>query len=251
LEDGGLEPRGVGQRVTLNPRRPTILTFDCYGTLIDWEAGIAGAFQEEAGSAGIRLNREQLLAAYAVCEAEVEAGEYHAYREVLATAARCAAARLGWDLAADRAGFLVASLPGWRPFADTNPALDRLASSYALGILSNVDDDLLAQTRSHFPVDWDLVVTAEQVRSYKPRHAHWEEARRRMAGAYTGWIHVAQSHHHDVIPAGELGLPIIWVNRRGETLRAGQARPTHEVRTLGDAAELLLAREDWGEARTG
>ena len=217
-----------------------LLTFDCYGTLIDWETGIAGAFEREAARAGRAVEREQALEAYAACEAEAEAAEYAPYRDVLASAARCAARGVGWDLPRDRAGFLAESLPGWKPFADTNPSLVQLAARFALGILSNVDDDLLEETLKHFRNSWDLIVTAEQVRSYKPRRAHWVEARRRAAGRYRAWTHLAQSYYHDVVPALELGLPVIWINRGGARLEPGRPRPTHEVRTLAEAAALLL-----------
>ena len=220
--------------------REHLLTFDCYGTLIDWESGIAGAFEREAAKEGRTLDRDALFRAYAECEAEVEADSYAPYREVLAAAARCTALALNWDLPRERAVFLPVSLPSWKPFADTNPSLKRLAAVCAMGILSNVDDDLLDETRRYFPIEWDLVVTAEQVGSYKPAHAHWIEARRRTEGRYERWTHVAQSYYHDVTPALELGLPVVWVNRRGERLGANQPRPTHEVRTLAEAADLIL-----------
>jgi 2-haloacid dehalogenase/putative hydrolase of the HAD superfamily len=220
-----------------------LLTFDCYGTLIDWEAGIASAFEREAAKDGRRLDRAALFAAYAECEAEVEAGSYAPYREVLAAAARCTGLALGWDLPRERAAFLATSLPSWKPFPDTNPSLKRLAASCAMGILSNVDDDLLEETRRYFPIEWDLIVTAEQVGSYKPAHAHWIEARRRMEGRHGRWTHVAQSYYHDVVPALDLGLPVVWVNRRGERLEPTQRRPTEEVRTLAEAADLILGVE--------
>lgn len=216
-----------------------LLTFDCYGTLIDWESGIADAFIHRAGDDGVRLEREDVLRAYAACEAEVEAGEYLPYRDVLALATACAAGRLGWALPRERAGFLAESLRSWRPFPDTNASLERLAATFALGILSNVDDDLLRATRRHLTVSWDLVVTAEQVRSYKPRRGHWVEARRQAAGRYRNWVHVAQSYYHDVGPALELGLPVVWVNRRGEALGAELPRPTREVRDLTEAERVL------------
>jgi 2-haloacid dehalogenase/putative hydrolase of the HAD superfamily len=217
-----------------------ILTFDCYGTLIDWEAGIAAAFEREAAREGKKLERVALLAAYAECEAEIEEGAYTTYREVLAAAARCAALALGWNLQGRRAGFLATSLPSWKPFPDTLASLRRLAPRFALGILSNVDDDLLEETQRYFSIEWDVIVTAEQVRSYKPAHAHWIEARRRMEGRYPRWTHVAQSYYHDVVPALALGLPVVWVNRRGERLEPEQRPPTHEVKSLAEAADLLL-----------
>ena len=233
----------TGERENMNPaagRFHRVLTFDCYGTLVDWEAGIAGAFERAAAGEGLALDRRKVLAAYAACEAQREAREYAPYRQVLADAASCAARRLGWQLSPERATFLAESLPSWRPFPDTNPSLQRLARSFALGLLSNVDEDLLAATRGHLPVEWDLIVTAEQVRSYKPAHAHWTEARRRLGERQASWIHVAQSYYHDVVPALELGLPVIWVNRRAQRLEPGQPRATREVRDLREVADLLL-----------
>ena len=119
--------------------------------------------------------------------------------------------------------FLADSVPGWVPFPDTNAALERLrAAGYALGILSNIDDDLLAATRRHFTVEFELLVTAQQVRAYKPARPHFETARR-LIGTRR-WLHVGQGYFHDVVPARALGLPIAWINRNGEApFDGGQA----------------------------
>jgi 2-haloalkanoic acid dehalogenase type II len=204
-------------------RRYDVITFDCYGTLIDWEGGIAGAF----GSAGVHLSREEVLRAYAEIEPVVERERYRSYREVLTETASRISGRDG--------AFLAESLPDWQPFPDTNPALERLrAAGYSLGILSNVDDDLLAATRRHFTVDFKLIVTAQQVRSYKPGHAHFEAARRWIGDRR--WLHAAQSNFHDIAPVTELGIPNAWVNRHNET---GGVTPTYEVRDMAGLAELL------------
>jgi len=216
-----------------------IITFDCYGTLIDWEAGITGALQKEAAADGVALRRDQIIEAYAAEEPNVEAAPYRTYREVLSETARRVAATLGWELPAERAGFLAASLPGWRPFPDTNPALERMARRFELGILSNIDDDLLAATRRHFSVDFDLIVTAQQVKSYKPGLAHFEEARARTGGKRL--LHAAQSYFHDVVPSSRLGIPVVWVNRKGDPLEPGGPIPTHEVPNLTELANLLGA----------
>ena len=215
-----------------------IITFDCYGTLIDWEAGIITAFQAEAAKDGKELRADQIIEAYAVAEPVVESGAYASYREVLGATALRVATKLGWDLAPERATFLAASLPTWRPFPDTNPALERLAQRYQLGILSNVDDELLTATRRYFTVDFDLIVTAQQVRSYKPGHAHFTEGLARAGKRRL--LHAAQSYFHDVVPACELHIPVVWVNRKGEIAAADQV-PIHEVRTLADLANLLGA----------
>jgi 2-haloalkanoic acid dehalogenase type II len=215
-----------------------VVTFDCYGTLIDWDAGIGEAFISAAARDGVSLERNAVLRAYAEIEPLVEAGAFRSYREVLAETAIRVAGRLGWRIGTARAEFLPESLPSWRPFADTNPALERLhAAGIRLGILSNVDDDLLAGTRRHFTVPFDLVVTAAEVRSYKPAYGHFVRARERLGPA--DWLHAAQSWFHDVAPAAALGIPVAWVNRKDEPVGLG-ASPVVEVRTLAELADWLL-----------
>lgn len=214
-----------------------IITFDCYGTLIDWESGIVRAFQSEAARDGLTFEASEIVAAYMTEEPAVESEQYRLYREILALTAHRVATRLGWKIDLARAGFLAASLPDWQPFPDTNVALERLARRFQLGILSNVDDDLLAATRRHFPVSFDLIVTAEQVKSYKPAPAHFREAlahadRRKL-------LHAAQSYFHDVVPACQLNIPVVWVNRKGNRADEGGPLPTHEVRDLTALADLL------------
>ena len=205
--------------------RYDIVTFDCYGTLIDWGSGIVDAFRD----AGLSLDREEILLQYAAIEPAVEGERYRPYRDVLSETAR----RIGGGDGA----FLAASLPQWKPFADTNPALERLRDAgYKLGILSNVDDDLLAATRRHFTVGFDLIVTAEQVRSYKPARGHFDAARASIDDAR--WLHAAQSNFHDIAPATQLGIDNAWVNRHGES---GGVRPSYEVRDLAELADLLTA----------
>jgi 2-haloalkanoic acid dehalogenase type II len=219
------------------PRSYDVITFDCYGTLIDWEGGIAGAFAAAVAAHGETLDVGRVLAAYERIEPTVEAERYRSYREVLTESARRVAREIGWALPESSAGFLAESLPSWRPFSDTNPALERLArAGFQLGILSNVDDDLLAGTRRHFTVPFDLIVTAQQVRSYKPADPHFVAARGRIGGKR--WLHAAQSHFHDVVPCQRLGIPVAWVNRKSQALREGQ-RPDRELRTLTDLADWL------------
>ena len=214
-----------------------LITFDCYGTLIDWEQGIASAFQSEAARQGVELDGESVIASYHGEEPRVESESYAPYREVLAETARRTTARLGLEIPPDRAGFLAESLPRWQPFPDTNAALERLARRFELGILSNTDDDLLAATRRHFTVEFDFAVTAAQVRSYKPAEGHFIEGRRR-AGEKR-WLHAAQSYFHDVVPARKLGIPAAWVNRKGERAFDQGLLPDFEVRNLTELADLL------------
>ncbi len=222
-------------------REYDVITFDCYGTLIDWDGGIRSAFAAAAQRAGVNIDLDAALTAYHAIEPQVEAAEYRPYRQVLAETAQRAAATLGWPMDDDTARFFAATLPQWTPFDDTNPALERLhAAGYRLGILSNVDDDLLAATIRHFTAPIDLIVTAQQVGSYKPDTGHFIAARERIGGLR--WLHVAQSHFHDVVPAARLGLPVVWVNRKREPLPPDGPAPFIEVPDLRAFVEWLGVR---------
>jgi 2-haloalkanoic acid dehalogenase type II len=216
-----------------------VLTFDCYGTLIDWERGLGDAFATAARADGLALDRAAVLAAYHEVEPVIQAERYRSYREVLALTARRLAERLAWPLREGGERFLPDSLPSWPPFADTNAALRRLVEAgHRLAILSNVDDDLLAATRRHLAVEFEFVVTAQQVGAYKPAPAHWQAARKRIGDAR--WLHVAQSYFHDIVPARRLGIASAWINRKRQA-PAGAERPDVEFGTLAEAADWLVA----------
>jgi len=171
---------------------------------------------------------------------EIEGGSYELYAEVLRRTAIEIAKRIEWPLEPSRSGFLPDSVQRWKPFRETSAQLQKLSKKYKLGLLSNIDDKLLGQTRRHIAIDFDLVVTAQQVRSYKPEPAHFTESARRMGGK-RGWVHVAASHYHDVAPCVKQRIPVIWVNRNKETLDSSQKKPTAEVSNLREAAKLLGA----------
>jgi 2-haloalkanoic acid dehalogenase type II len=212
-------------------RRYDVITFDCYGTLVDWEAGISGACLSAAAVSGANPQPEAVLRSYVHHEPEVEEAGYRPYRDILMQVSRRVAADTGWAIPAGGEAFLPESLPAWPPFPDTNEALLRLSvAGYRLGILSNVDDDLLAATCRHFSVPFDFVITAQQVRSYKPGHAHFTAARERVGSGR--WLHAAQSFFHDVVPATELGIPVAWINRKREGALAGDVAPTVELQNL-------------------
>ncbi len=220
------------------PKEVKFVTFDCYGTLIDWESGVYDAFQKEADRDGFTIDRDVLVPRFIEVQREIQRGSYELYAEVLRRTAVKVAAELGWDLEPSRSGFLPSSVPRWAPYRETNAQLERFRKKFELGILSNIDDKLLGSTRRHFRVDFDLVVTAQQVRSYKPDPAHFKECQRRIGGK-TGWVHIASGYETDVVPCLKLKIPVIWVNRRGRELAAGEKKPTEEVKTLRDAAKLL------------
>jgi 2-haloalkanoic acid dehalogenase type II len=214
-----------------------VITFDCYGTMIDWEGGIRTAFSAFAASMRMSLDGDAALALYIETEAAVEAEAYRSYRAVLTETTHRIATRLGWRLPPERASFLADSLPAWPPFRDTNPALRRLADAgYRLGILSNIDDELLAWSRRHLAAPFDIAVTAQQVGSYKPASAHFTTARTLIGDQR--WLHAAQSYFHDVVPARALGIPVAWINRKGQTAADG-GKPDREFRTLTGLADWL------------
>jgi 2-haloacid dehalogenase/putative hydrolase of the HAD superfamily len=220
------------------PSNVTFVTFDVYGTLIDWESGVADAFEKEATRDGFTIDRDEVVNLFLEISREIESGSYELYAEVLRRTAVEIAKRIGWDLEPSRSGFLPDSVQRWMPFKETNAQLQKFKKSYDIGLISNIDDKLLGQTRRHIPLDFDLVVTAQQVRSYKPDPAHFKECARRIGGK-KGWVHVASSLYHDVEPCIKEKIPVIWVNRRKETLDPGAKKPTAEVKNLAEAFKLL------------
>ena len=222
------------------PKRSEIewVTVDCYGTLIDWDKGISEAFEREAKEDGLTLDVKALLMRFYELQYEVMGGSYELYAEVLRRAAVKAAAEVGWTLEPSRAQFLPDSIGSWQPFREANAAMDRLRQKYNVGIVSNVDDKLLGISRRHLRTELDLVVTAQQVRSYKPEPAHFKECARRI-GKKKGWVHITSGHYTYVEPLIKMRVPVIWINRRGQKLESSQKKPTAEVKNLRDAAKKL------------
>ena len=221
------------------PKDIPFITFDCSGTLIDWETGVYEAFQKEADREGFTINRDELVPRFIEIQRKIQSGSYELYAEVLRRTAVQVAEELEWGLVSSRAQFLPDSVPYWQPFRETNAQLERFAKKYELGILSNIDDKLLGATRRHFRSDFDLVVTAQQVRSYKPDPAHFKECARRIDKRKKNWVHIASGYPTDVEPCLKSKIPVIWVNRHGYELESGQKKPTEEVKTFRDAAKLL------------
>src|SRR5204863_8039128 len=204
------------------------------------ESGIADAFEREASRDGFTIDRDEVIRHFHEVSREIEGGSYELYAEVLRRAAIEIAKRIDWPLEPSRSGFLPDSVQRWGPFRETNPTLTKMAKKFSLGLIANTDDKLLGQTRRHIPHDFDLVVTAQQVRSYKPDPAHFKEFERRI-GTKKGWVHIASSYYYDVEPCLKLKVPVIWVNRTKEQLEPGAKKPTAEVKSLLEAAKLLGA----------
>jgi 2-haloacid dehalogenase len=189
------------------------ITFDCFGTLIDWRHGI-----RTTGELLFPGRGDDFLDAYIALEADVEnEASFKRYRAVLAETSRRAARQLGVDLKADDSTALVDTIPHWPPFADVAPPLSELRKAgWKLALLTNCDRDLIALTQRRLPASFDAVVTAEDVSAYKPNHAHFKLFQSTFGSSADAWIHVAQSYFHDIRPTHELGITRIWVNRQGE-----------------------------------
>jgi 2-haloacid dehalogenase len=216
------------------------LTFDCYGTLIDWETGLLGALQPILRAHGGQLRDEQILALYAELEPLAQ-NPYRRYREVLQEVVRGLGKRLGFQVSDAEACSLPNSLPGWQPFPDTVAALQKLQTRYRLAIISNTDDDLFAATARHLQVKFDQVVTAEQAGAYKPSVAPFHLALERLALPKEQVLHVGQSVYHDVVPAKSLSLATVLVRRRGfGATRVMAEKPDLEVPDMQALAALAV-----------
>jgi 2-haloacid dehalogenase len=234
------------------PERPfEIISFDCYGTLIDWESGILAALHRALGDgpapvdAGLPAD-DALLEAFARHEAAVEAGPYRSYREVLRQTVRAIADEVGRtvdDAAAEAFGGSVAD---WPAFPDSPAALADLDARFRLGVITNCDDDLFAASEARLGVRFDPVVTAQQARRYKPNPRGFELMFERLGLPTSRILHVAQSLYHDHVPAKRLGLATAWVNRRAGRAGSGatppaSAVPDLEVPDLRSLADLAVA----------
>ena len=221
-----------------------LITFDCYGTLIDWETGMLAALRPLFGKTGVSESR--LLELYGDAEAELESGPYLRYRTVLSETVQAMGRRLGVNVTPADGERFAASLPSWEPFPDTVAGLKALARKFRLGIISNVDDDLFAETRKKLGVEFAVVVTAEQVQSYKPSLRNFQESLRRSGLSKDQVMHAGQSVYHDIVPASFLGIMNVWVNRPSVRPGAGAAKPasaqpTYEVHSLKELVGLMGA----------
>lgn len=220
------------------------LTFDCYGTLIDWETGILSALAALLDTASAKPDRERLLEEYGRFEAAAEAGPFRPYRAVLEDVARRFGAEYGVEVDETDATAFARSVARWPPFPDSAEALRALQGRYRLAIVSNVDDDLFTASAARLGVRFDEVVTAQQVGSYKPAPAHFDEVLRRLKLPREKVVHCAQSLYHDIAPASALGFRCVWVNRRsgrpgGGATPPAEATPDLEVPDLASLARAV------------
>jgi 2-haloacid dehalogenase len=220
-----------------------VLTFDCYGTLIDWESGIFAALRPILAAHKKMLSDSALLKLYSELEATAEGREFRPYREILQSVVYGFGKRFEFTPTPAQLTSLPDSLANWQPFPDTVAALRKLKSRYQLAVISNVDDDLFAPTAKKLEVNFDHVITAQQARAYKPSLKIFKLAQARMGISPDQWLHVAQSVFHDVVPAKSLGITTVWVNRASSRPGAGAAKsasanPDLEVPNLETLADL-------------
>ncbi len=219
------------------------LTFDCYGTLIDWETGLTDAFRPILRAHAIDADGDDVLERYAHHETLAEAGPYRSYRDVLAAGLRGVAAELGFKPTDVEAAAFSQSVADWPAFPDSAAALARLKTRYRLGVLTNCDDDLFAASNERLGVEFDWVVTAQQVGSYKPDERNFQVAFERLGLPRERILHVAQSLFHDHAPARRLGLRSAWIDRRHDRPGAGatpEAIATPDA-TFADMASFAAA----------
>jgi 2-haloacid dehalogenase len=220
------------------------ITFDCYGTLIDWESGLTAVLQSILQAHNIHEDKDSLLERYARIEAAEEAGDYRNYKLILATVLKRLGGELRFSPTDDEYHQFSHSVGNWPAFADTAQALGQLKQRFRLVIISNVDDDLFARTNVHLGIEFGDIITAEQSGAYKPSEKMFSHALERIGLPVDEILHVAQSIYHDIVPAQKLGLKTVWINRRqglsgfGAT-PAAVATPDFEFPDLKSLAALL------------
>jgi 2-haloacid dehalogenase len=223
-----------------------VLTFDCYGTLIDWEVGILAGLRRVLEPRNVVADDGDLLERYARHEAAIEAGPYRRYREVLAGALRGVCAELGCEPTDDESAAFGGAVGEWPAFPDSPAALARLGDRFRLAVITNCDDDLFAASNRRLGVTFDWVITAQQVGSYKPAVRNFEFAFERIGVPRERILHVAQSLFHDHVPALRLGMTTVWVDRRHDRPGSGAtpsatANPSLTVPDMATLARVATA----------
>jgi len=216
-----------------------LLTFDCYGTLIDWESGMKTALRTLIDKRKLSLDVAKLPERYIEIELKLEQERYRKYREILTVGVRRLFNELGIKLTPNEARIFSNSIVRWPPFKETKQVLEQLKKRYRLVILSNVDEDIIQKSAKLIGVKFDGFVTAEQTRSYKPNHGHWKRMLEVFKVPKDRVLHVAASYVHDIVPAQELGFTTVWINRRNESLK-GKTKPDYEFANLRPLVQLLM-----------
>ena len=219
------------------------LTFDCYGTLIDWEAGILAGLRPVLERRGVEVGDDELLEVYAAREAAAEAGPYARYRDILGRCLREVGAHFGIEPDLDELAAFGGSVPDWPAFPDSTAALAALKTRFRLGVITNCDDDLFARSAARLGTTFDWIVTAELVGAYKPDPRNFEVALERIGLPRERILHVAQSLFHDHVPAKALGFSTVWIDRRRDRPGFGATPPAKVVpdATFPDMASFAAA----------
>lgn len=206
-----------------------VLTFDCYGTLIDWEKGLLEALQPIFARHQVRLQAEPALELFGALESAAEGGPYRDYKTILRSVLEAMGTELGFTPTPQELEHFAMSVKDWPAFSDSPGALQALQQRYKLAVISNIDDDLFAWSAQRLRVNFDWVITAQQARSYKPSLHNFHLAFERLGVPQGAILHVAQSLFHDIAPAQALGLTTVWVNRRQNKPGSG-ATPLSRVK---------------------
>ena len=218
--------------------RFSLITFDCYGTLIDWESGMKNALRNLTKRRNISFDIESLPERYIEIELEIEKEGYRKYKEVLGLGVRRLFEEKGIMLSSEEEKIFADSINTWPPFNETTEVLRKIKGKYKLAILSNIDEDLIKHSIKLIGVEFDGVITAEQLKSYKPSHGHWKRMMDVFKIPKENVLHVAASYVHDIVPAKELGFRVAWINRKNETPK-GNIKPDYKFRDLRPLIRLL------------
>jgi len=229
--------------ISIDSNRYDAITFDCYGTLIDWEKGLTGYLTPLLESHDVHVVDSFLLDFYGRTEAALQAGVYRPYRDILEGVLEALAQRLGFNPSEEAIAGFPESVGDWLPFPDTIAALKSLGKRFQLVVISNIDDELFDLTQENLGINFDHVVTAGQVQAYKPDPRMFTTAIERIGLPQSRILHVAQSLYHDIAPATALGLDTVWIDRHdghgGGATVAAQATPTWTLRNMRELVEAL------------
>jgi 2-haloacid dehalogenase len=215
-----------------------LISFDCYGTLIDWARGMKNALAEITRRMNLDVDLNELPQRYIEIELEIEQSGYRKYREVLALGVSRLFEELGVKLSNEEKRIFADSINNWPPFEETSDVLKKLKENHTLAILSNIDDDIIRRSIGLIGVEFDAVITAEQLRSYKPSPGHWRKILETSGLPKEKILHAAASYVHDIVPAKDMGFTTVWINRNNEAITR-DIKPDYELQDLRPLPALL------------
>jgi len=218
-----------------------VISFDCYGTLVDWKQGVLKALFSLLDEFQIEMTQEEIFSLFLELDAEIESNSYQSYKKILMDIMSGFSVKLGLNLREDDLLLLSKSLPDWPVYSDTVASLSALKKRYKLAVISNVDNDLFEKTNKKLGIEFDYIITAEDLRSYKPSHNNFIKALEIFDVKKENLLHCAQSYYHDIEPCIQLGIDNVWINRydevRSESQFGGMGK---EYKSLGDLSGWLI-----------